>query len=793
MWLIVYQYKGDNGSTVDIRSPMRDGQPVTIGRSNQCVLHIKNDKSISRKHIQFVCKRMEESLEVENFGKVTAYDNNYLKVGEKIDVSLKDSSNPIIFALGTLPEKVTIRSLRFKIIVSEPKSIEVQQVLASFFIELTTDPTFYPDSFCCVVADRNVSPLLYLYSAVTRSPVVTSRFIDALIDGLQNNCSNMDTLYEQTLDQYELDRPNINRYIKDAKFIYLNKDYGYENQLTTTLTNFFSRVGSDFKVFDDNEPFESYLQLRNILKNVVVIRHEERNVSQKILEVLGGQLNIYTTNEFLEELRHKRFEEILFNEIELKHNIERQVVEVSATEPIDENLPSVNGSSEKQARALEEPIEPSPVPTKKKRLTRRKVQPLNPLQLFAGGTQPNLNSGPGSGSQLDSIGNSTATIAFAKEKSKLDENLSNATTETPKGVISRDSSVVDGEGGKEEDTVSSTKLPSNSKHGKVLTTRDLNENQSSLTANKKSMTSSLKGKLNEDDAPLKGTDPVSDHKKSGKHRLDTTHNKEGNLVKIETVSDGPTPVKRRKVAMKKDSIKLEGDADNDDTTVRKPTLVETIQTTKNKEIDRFRNNMVEVSPEELTEDAINEFSTLSIVEAEPMLLKKESQRRNGDSNDVKYGNRPNYKRFVKRWAKGSGDSKESLLRSVDMFTRQYVETRPYSAMDKYTSRKYGDDEMGAVFAQGDVAAAADEEEEEEEEEVSLPSANTSKGVGLFIESSDEEEGVAIPMGDTPLLLHPSSDVEETVPPMQRPINYGDIDSDDDSDEGPKFQFKSKKK
>ncbi|CAL9735843.1 DNA repair protein Xrs2p [Monosporozyma servazzii] len=858
MWLIVYEYKGDNGSMVSIRSPMRDGQPVTIGRSNQCVLHIKNDKSISRKHIQFECKGREESLEVENFGKVTAYDNIYLKVGQKLDVSLKDERSPFTFSLGTLPVTVDIKSLKFQVIVSELRSYEVQQVLNAFCIELRTDPAFYLDSFICVVADRNVNPLLYLYAAIIRSPVVSSRFIDALIDGLQNDCSNMDTLYEQLLDEYELNHPNINRYVKDVLFIYLNKEYGYENQLTTLLANILPRAGGDFMMFDDDEQFESYLQLRNSLTNVVVIRHEERNVSKNILEVLGDQMKIYTTNEFLDKLKHERYEEMYTKKVELKHNVEPRVVPVPSSELIAKNLPGVLGSNEKQARTLEEPIEPSPVPTKKKRLTRRKVQPLNPLQLFAGGKESDLNSG----TQLENIDKSIAPLAFKKETTKSPERVFNEKFKVDEKL---DSTM--GVSSENINPIGNSEL--NLKAENEFHKEDkLSKKVPSSNANDKSIISSLEIQRDEDkeyksgqkEALSKETGPAVNGQKSKKHHLDTKLNKEGGLIKIEATSNEPKSVKRRKVSTKKEAndIKLEGD---DDILVRKPTLVETIQTTKNKEVDRFRNNMVEVAPEELTEDAINEFSTLSIVEADSTLLKGGSQRNNNSNNkndndngsDSKYRGRPNYKRFVKRWANGTSDNKESLRRSVDMFTRQYIETKPYSIMDKYTAKKYGsgDEDMGEVFTREvESDGRVDGEGMSPPSIKDLSMAKSKKEVpGLFIQSSDEEGDLYedVPLKVKPL-FHPSSDIEEdgivastqaihhtmTGPPIAKgdnhvmdtthglPIAKGDNpiigtmrnqpiggegnrvssshrsynsfeNSDDDSDDGPIFQFKSKKK
>ena len=53
MLVIEYQYKDHDRTIAHIANPLKDSQPVSIGRSNQNTLCIKNDRSISRKHIQF--------------------------------------------------------------------------------------------------------------------------------------------------------------------------------------------------------------------------------------------------------------------------------------------------------------------------------------------------------------------------------------------------------------------------------------------------------------------------------------------------------------------------------------------------------------------------------------------------------------------------------------------------------------------------------------------------------------------------------------------------------------------
>lgn len=814
MWLIGYQYKKDDGSIANIRSPIKDGKSVTIGRSNQCALHIKNDKSISRKHIQFTCERLHESFTVENFGKVTAYNNHYLKVGQKVELTFNDITKPLQFSLGTAPVNINVESKICQIIVFKSLVYEVQEVLKNYYIDITTDPILYPTSFTYVLEDKTI-PLLHLYAAIAKLPVVSKLFIDGLITGLQNNCSDIDVLLTQLLNQNPLNYPSITHSIENMTFIYLNKDLKFENNFITKLTSMVQKIGGNFLVYDSDEKFKSYLQLRNSLENIVIIRHQERILDNSVVEILGKQTRVYSTVEFLNVLRDKPLDQIFVKKVELNHISESKAKPES--KPIQQSSVSTFKTDNKQRRVLEEPIEPSPIPTKKKRLTRRKVQPLNPLELFAGGSQSELKFG----AELDSIRKSptspprenestTSVEPVSVEKSKVNQKLtplipqSELKTNSQKQdeviplktnsfVNRRINSITQ----KEDEPLPLRKTPSFFDHKIDAITKDNHESQISSN-NKNSIINSFDYKKDKGmDQKLRQSEPVQQNdkdssignKETRKHYLDSISDENGKLIKVDTSSEDSVLTKKRKVASKKEKesknvkdIKIENGM-----TVRKPTLVETIQSTKNKEIDRFRNNMVQVAPEELTEDAINEFSALSIVvETDSTLLRSasnnpsENNRENG--TDIKYKNRPNYKKFVKRRAHGSSDSKDSLRCNVDMLTRQFIETKPYSTMDKYTSKRPGDvgEDINEVFANRNTKSVegSDNEEDEvgdipppmvgnsiesttkqsrklfhqsddqydsEDEGPSFPAtkkvpqSKVKQSVGLFIQSSDEED------------------------------------------------------
>ena len=819
MWTIEYQYKANDGSIVHIVKPMKDSQPVTIGRSNQNTLHIKNDRSISRKHIQLMWIRSNKMFYVNNFGKVTMYQDKYLKVGEIVSLNVPDIQFPIIFQLGTSPVQVFIKRLPLSIIKSNASELDsVSDQLQSYDVNITTILDFHCDSTTSfyIIKDETINPLTKLCALIAKIPFVSKEFVFELLNELEKRIVDFNSVLTNLLDQTRTFQRTCIKSIKGVTIIYLNKDHDLEMELLAKLTECIENNQGSIEVFEDDEKFERYLQLRNSLKDIIILKHPQRIVDSEILTILGdeSEAKVFTVDQFINKLKVKEIEELVINNLELNHDIKfkptgnRNVNNECTSLKSVQGEPNNNLTIKKFTRSLEEPIEPSPIPVKKKRLTRRKIQALNPLEFFAGG------------SQSEQIAESTVN-KFETEENKIIDAKTNEITKDkvshPIGnpiFIQNEGTIRVGDQSKAvEDT--SNDISYTNKESKlikeILPTNIGKSDPDANFINKTTRESSGKKDLLTKNHVNQSTKEKSDKVVTNPSNYDFKNKDLNNVSEITKDSSilESQPQRRKflrtKDVKKKQEEEEEGDKEGGKIKVKdrqdlmktpNVSLVETIQSTKIKEITRYRNNMVQIEPEELTEEAINKFSNMTFIETNSNLIKGNRIPKEVRLEKGEYSGRKNFKKFVKSWPRGSPGGTDSLCNSVHMLTRQFVETKPYSIVDRYppTDLSSVGEVINESFAFTNNESSHKEGNIHDFENEYLPSPiNKSSNIDkrtneLFVNESDDES----------MWIEPRDNVYNNIgidsPPSNRKIQSTAIDNDsDDSDEGPRFQFKKYKR
>lgn len=821
MLVIEYQYKDHDGTIVHIANPLKDSQPVSIGRSNQNTLCIKNDRSISRKHIQFEWVGSNNMFHINNYGKVTMYQGKYLKVEECIPLNVSDIKFPLIFKLGTLPVQVSIKKINLQIIETRGlklESINDQLRLYDININTVVNFTYEPDMYSYLIEDENINPLTKLSVAITKIPIVSKKFIFELLNELGKQSINFSIFFATLTERTKIKQHGFIESIKGFNVLYLNKEYDYERDLLNKLSEIVNKFQGSIEIFDNDEIFERYLQLRNSLKQIIILKHPQRIVNQRILTLLGGENNqsdgikIYTIDEFIDKLRVETIEQISVNYLELNHEYD---ITKSMQGESNNNVSEVK----KATRSLEEPIEQSPIPVKKKRLTRRKIQALNPLDFFVGGSQDNQTIG-----FVDTINQNNKVL----ENGHVDTKPS----EISKSVISQSLENHISTLKKDEDEYKIVKNGlelTNESPTKDIETYNYKDDLLVEEANKFNRKDViLKDKFSKLNATIEG---------NSYNNIKTNDDKKRGNVHIDYISN----MKKHRRLKTNDILEEDGEErintkDKQEYIERPNTsLVETIQSTKTKEINRYRSNMVQVDPKELTEEAINKFSNMALIETDPSLMKVNS---NG-SKEVRlekgeYAGRKNFKKFVKRWPRGSPGGNDSLTNSVRMFTRQFVQTKPYSMADQYLqgdSNSIGE-AINERFAsksietrhnrnnknnhniQGKGGNSSSDTEDlsrhvDDNDNSMKKNNSSSNNVGLFVDESEDEDSWLEPgnnnnthnmdrmsIMDYSINEQGNANSNIIMRSVKRNIRSNSVDDEDndsdDSEEGPRFQFKSRK-
>ncbi|CCK69591.1 Xrs2p KNAG_0C04900 [Huiozyma naganishii CBS 8797] len=649
MWILRYSYESEDHGTVYVSCCLQRSRNYSIGRSSKTnALVIKNDKSISRQHISFQWVS-HDYVDIVNDGKLTYINDAFLKPKETTRISISASketnikvgSAPVIVNLvwedvfiDMTPISDTGQSLKLIGIypAGSTHGVNIEDAMKTLCIKIKEIK--WPHQLIALIRGAN-----RLYKAD-----LVDLMAQQLVDS-NENISSFDEIWNRTVDsgQYK-EYPNFKvdrNSFRDFTIIYFDNNDSDISGVRSCV----EFCGGTLLSFVNNESFEKYASTNETLHNVLLLRSERFQVSHPVYEILN-KIDICSTGSFFKAVTENNVSTLVHRELFL-----RRYTDIT----------------QKEMRRPKEPVEDTAVPLKKRRLNRRKVQPLNPLEFFAGGdtattTKQSSDDGlaatkavdetevsdkmHGSGDVLsNSTNNNQDTVATQGKISPILE-MNALSAEVPKGDES--SHVVEPDRTYEKDDC----LPDN------------------LEVN---------GMMKEPEPVIEKTRQSSINE-SLRTPKEPVAEMEDELEEVDEV-DEPTHLKASREASK--IVGPESLAPSRDTEVLRPrpakprnssSLVETIQSVKDNETRRLQCTLTPVDPSELTDEAIADFSNMAIVEPTVNIVRKKPAMVTESSIR---SDRPNFKKFMKVWPKARKGN-DSLRNNAYLITRDYVPMKAYN-------------------------------------------------------------------------------------------------------------------
>lgn len=776
MWILRYKYGLDDGTIRNVSCCLKSGQTYTIGRSSKSLLNIKNDKSISRNHVSLTWDKENGRITLSNQGKLTAAGGKYLKVGE--DMVFQESlfrDKSIVMELGTKPIKVGISWQ--DAIWDIPQSFSgFTEELGQFGIEAQVGKTDIR-STAVVVTENDAHRALF--GLAYGIPLKTAQFLRSVNDVL----SSSDATFDESWNKLERDEQTIvapsGQILKldfsGLKFFMIEQNEQVIEYMRKAITG----GRGELVCVTTLEELLRLLKLENSTQNLVVIQSPESKA-----HMVKAGITAFTLDDIIRKVQDNATAKLLGG------------VPSMPAAPTSERSPAAEVSSGNklgevsQARQTSEEAneDVEKQPAKKRRLNRRSVKPLDSLMFFAGG----------------------------------DSFKSEAVSDTP---IPHSEPL-------EKKAQSQTDEPTNAESQVSLETNSSLENKEQRTSFEKPYENGI-----HHSAARETTQPISANANSpvAKENFDEETGDHGNIEEFKVSSEQNRPIQNNEPVKRKQPTRQRtlrdtslGGTDSHRGATPNENLVEVINDVKNREVRRLNSTLMQVSTDELTEDAINQLGNLAIIRPNKNLI-REREVNNGEQvadHDKPWYGRKNFKSFFKIQPKYNKDhlsdkyregSSDFIRRSAFPLIKEYVPLKPYSK-----DQRNRIDDFPALEKEKSVSGtSAHRPPDDSAEQVSFtPHSNgpTPPAQELFVVDDDDLENAHLTIPGEQTLQGEESETADVLPSRQnsglmhtRKRKTGDTrsparfsgtqngddgdtnDDDDDNDDNdadePKFKFR----
>ncbi|CCE65079.1 hypothetical protein TPHA_0J02590 [Tetrapisispora phaffii CBS 4417] len=744
-----------------------------IGRSSKNKFAIKNDKSISRQHVSLLWKYSSDDknviIQIKNFGKVTMIKDKYLSQDETLQFTLIDKKLEV--NIGTSP--ITLEIFNQEVVCNSIEDIQNSdsKLILNNLNILQDDPlTLKREGPTIIIKENSYTDiLLELFSNVFGIPIVTIEELRGIANA-NDFYSYWDKIYSRKKNKGKACMLDL------STCYYISEVDKYVDYVKVAIRS----LNAEIKILKDKDDL-----VKDIRKNI-----SKGNISKFFVlsnDITQGEeapFNISVTSiaKLLEAVKTNNMKDIVMHDYSsFKIEIPREV-----KSPKDDNI-------------IEKQEPPAP---KRRRMNRSKVKPLDTLSFFAGGMSHDthsINTKPSndvqSHQETEKDVNNSKIESIQDVESNQDQTKYDKSTELQKSkAVSKnaDDKLQDSTAEKPINFNPTTKTPS-----------------FSPSINDKAIENS--------NANL---DPTMEKTRVNKKpaSLDTKNNLLDNKLIAEQINEAlsaktnDAPVVRRRRTL------LDyGNTDKSSST----DLVRTIQNVKSRGVDRVNSKIVTVDENELNEEELNKFFDVVVVDVNDKLMKKHPNAQkvidnaNIDHNS-NFKNRKDYKLFKKsipKWQSKlnkqhhsmTSDNGENLVVSKN---RNKIPLRKYNENEKIHEADIFEFESSKKTENPESLPKNNNEMEEKEREINahtLTFSENSSNNKLFYQEEDEDEeqyGVDVPissnanhhsvqMNNNDILQENNtsfSDIRQNSDLTKHNFNSIPDDSDDDSDDEPKFKF-----
>lgn len=774
MWLVFYKYELDSKTAIEVSSCLKQNEDYVIGRSKKSPFFIKNDKSISRQHVTLKWKN-DNALSLINQGKLTIYNSKILKSAEVLQFEANDNTT-IEISLGQKPVKLYLKWKPY--VWNIPvEYCQFEKKLSEYGINVTIGPSDIKPAF--VVNLDALSTNSYVsgntfFALQKGSTLLKHSFLSSFCELLHKDEVNFkqkytDLLKQSTIQEYgSIDQNCIQEQLRDTEvFVFDSKstDLTYfsfvmkclnvplkimenkvqieqelnhkktENNILLLSTSGKSQLNEKFRFFGFRDLLDAIVsnEVASIVQKIPLKNMKTSSIienKQSNIEKLSSMNNLSgdDTDSFdeLQQAEHPKVShssdkiaKTRKSSLDLKktddHTTSHPLAQ-SSNKTLDKEVLDSRSPDKMKNNESKDIVDPNPV--KRRRLNRKKVQPLDTLQFFAGGIKTTQSD-----KQIVSIAsNSPAT----SEKTAASNN----------GLVSSIPSTTNDKIEVSENTPIPKSIPQQEE--KKRPTLDLIDNtaptkrQKVLTPslNEKSVSNITKTFENQtfNDASSPKSQLSSNPHDSSRHNGSVSSRTKENIKSRNTIiNDSITVIskpnnddKKLRSSDKKKSNddggfldigNIQSDNEEEGSTRERSSsrLLDVIQDAKVQENSRLQSKYVTVEVDELTADAINKLSNLVIVELNNDLIRPErtqerkSKQKNKNDSQIfhpEWEGRKNFKTFNKRipnYRKIRGDSQSqymgSALESGYLLDRNYIEMKTYQ---KPGYNEFEGNEFGSV-------------------------------------------------------------------------------------------------